>query len=393
MGKAKTMFLAIVCLIITASLYVAQPILPELAADIHSSIYQMSTFMTVTFLGNGIAQVMVIPLADKYERRSLAQIFLLIGVFANIVMAFSPSMQITLIGGVMIGFSSCSNMLLLSFANSIAEHSRKGKVTASIMGGVLSGILLSRMISGTITRLYSWRIVYLVIAVCLLVAFGALFLLPKARNESSHDIRYSELLLSITGLIYKDKDLRKRMVSGISSFLVFNFLWTGLTLLLSGKPFYFDSFTIGLFGVAGVSGILASKKAGALFDRGMGEKVIFFAWLCLGISWIVLMSALFFSYHTIIGAVIILVIGIVILDAAMQSQHITNQAFILSSHKKSESRALTAYMTCNILIGSVSNLIISVFYLKIQWYGVCLISIGVCLINIFIQRKSIMNAK
>lgn len=388
MSRTKTTFLSIVCLIITTSLYAAQPILPELAADYHSSLSQMGIYMTLTFFGNGIAQVMVIPLADKYERRSLAQIFLLIGVLANLIMAFSTSIQIAFLAGLLIGFYSCANMLILSFASCITESGKKGKVTASIMGGVLSGILLSRMISGSITGFYSWRVVYLVIALCLIISFVALFLFPKSRNESNEGIQYSELLLSIICLIRKEKDLRKHMISGMSSFLVFNFLWTGLTFLLSGAPFYFDSFTIGLFGLAGVSGILSSKKAGSLSDKGSGEKVILYSWLLLGISWLVLMNVPIFSSYSIIGAVVFLVIGIILLDAAMQAQHITNQTFILSSHNKEESRALTAYMACNLLMGSVSNLITSLSYAYIKWIGICTISIGVCIINVFIQRKS-----
>jgi len=392
-SETKTTFLSIVCLIITTSLYAAQPILPELAGEFHSSLSKMGIFMTLTFFGNGIAQVMVIPLADKYERRSLVQIFLLIGVFANIIMAFSPSIKIALFAGLLIGFYSCSNMLILSFASSITESDKKGKVTASIMGGVLSGILLSRMISGSITELYSWRVVYLGIALCLIIAFISLFLFPKSKNESNESIKYSKLLRSIISLIKSEKDLRKRMVSGMSSFLVFNFLWTGLTFLLSGTPFHFNSFTIGLFGLAGISGILASKKAGSLFDRGLGEKVILYAWILLGISWFVLMSVSIFSPYSIIGAIILLVLGIVILDAAMQAQHITNQTFILSSHEKNENRALTAYMACNLLMGSVSNLITSLSYSYIQWIGICIISIGVCMVNVFIQRKSISICK
>lgn len=217
--------------------------------------------MTLTFLGNGIAQIMVIPLADKYERRNLAQLFLLIGVLANLIMAFSTSIQIAFLAGLLIGFYSCANMLLLSFVSSITESGKKGKVTASIMGGVLSGILLPRMISGSITELYSWRVVYLVIGLCLIISTVGLFLFPKSQNESNEGIQYSKLLLSIIRLIRNERDLRKRMISGMSSFLVFNFLWTGLTFLQSGTPFHFDSFTIGLFGLAGVSGILSSKKA------------------------------------------------------------------------------------------------------------------------------------
>lgn len=95
----------------------------------------------------------------------------------------------------------------------------------------------------------------------------------------------------------------------------------------------------------------------------------------MGTSWLVLMSESIFSSYSIIGVVILLVIGIIILDTAMQAQHITNQTFILSSHDKEESWALTAS------------------YAYIQWIGICMISIGVCIINVFIQRKSISNTK
>lgn len=391
MSRTKTTFLSIVCLVITASLYAAQPILPELAADFHSSLSQMGIFMTLTLLGNGIAQVTVIPLADKYERRSLAQIFLLIGVFANLMMACSTSMHSALFAGLLIGFYSCSNMLLLSFASSITESGRKGNVTASIMGGVLTGILLSRMISGSITELFSWRVVYLVAALCLSIAAVLLFLFPKSQNKLNGSMQYWTLLLSITRLIRGERAFRRRMFSGMSSFLVFNFLWTGLTFLLSGNPFQFDSFTIGLFGLAGASGILASKKAGSLFDKGLGETVILYAWVLLGISWLVLMSVSVVSPYSITGAVIFLVAGIIMLDAAMQLQHITNQTFILSSHEKEEGRALTAYMACCLLMGSVSNLIVLLSYSRIQWIGIGIISIGVCTVNVMIQRSGVSS--
>lgn len=392
MSKCKTIFLSLVCLIITTSLYAAQPILPELARDFHGDLSQMGVFMTLTFFGNGIAQVMVLPLADKYERRSLAQVFLLMGAAANMMMACSSSMYMALAAGLLIGFCSCSNMLLLSFAGSVTEKGKKGMVTSSIMGGVLSGILLSRMISGSVTELSSWRVVYLVISLCLVIASGALFLFPRSQNESNGGLQYYKLLRSMMRLVREERDLRKRMISGMSSFLVFNFLWTGLTFFLSGAPFYYDSFTIGLFGLAGISGILASKKAGSLFDRGLGERVILYAWILLGGSWIVLMGASLIPTYSMPGAVILLAAGIVMLDAAMQAQHVTNQTFILSSHEAEEGRALTVYMACNLWMGAVSNLFTSVFYPHIHWVGICLVSMGVCGVNIYmVHRKIILH--
>lgn len=391
MSKTKIIFLSLVCLIVTTSLYAAQPILPELAAAYHSSLSEMGIFMTVTFLGNGVAQVLIIPLADKYERKKMVQIFLLIGVFANLAMAFSTSRLTALFAGLLIGFFSCVSMLILSFASNVANSDQKGKVTATIMGGVLSGILLSRMISGSITNLYSWRAVYLIIALCLAGFYIGLFRFPKSQNDSNKEIHYSFLLVSTIRLVRSEKDLRKRMISGMSSFLLFNFLWTGLTFLLSNRPYSFDSFTIGLFGLAGVSGILSSKGAGSLFDKGLGEKVILYAWGGLGFSWIIL-TGVSFSSDSLTRGIILLLMGIIVLDASMQAQHITNQTFILSLYDQEEGRALTAYMSGNLLMGSISNMIISLVYTNIQWIGICIISIGVCIINIFIQKKS-MNSK
>lgn len=388
MSRWKTIFLSMVCLIVTTSLYAAQPILPKLAADFHTSLSQMGLFMTFTFFGNGMAQITVIPLADKYERRSLTQVFLLMGAAASLLMSFSPSFYVALGAGVLIGFCSSSNMLILSFASSIADKGRKGKVTGSIMGGVLSGILLSRLISGSVTELFSWRAVYLVISLCQMVSAAALFRFPKSQNESNEGIQYARLLRSMVRLVGKERDLRKCMRLGMSGFLVFNFLWTGLTFLLSASPFHFDSFTIGLFGLAGISGILASKRAGALFDRGLGKKVVFYGWMLLGASWLVLMGASFAAPLSVPWAVILLVAGIVMLDAAMQAQHITNQAFILSAHEAEEGRALTVYMACNLWMGSAANLITSVFYPHIHWAGICAVSIVVCGVNIYLQWVS-----
>lgn len=187
-------------------------------------------------------------------------------------------------------------------------------MTGSIMGGVLSGILLSRMISAGMTELFSWRAVYLVISVCLGIASVSLFLFPESKNTSNGSIRYYKLLRSIVKMIREEGDLRKRMISGMSSFLVFNFLWTGLTFLLSGPTFQFDSFSIGLFGLAGVSGILASKRAGALFDRGLGEGMVLYAWAGLGVSWLVLLGAFMAAYYSISAAVVLLGAGLCVIS-------------------------------------------------------------------------------
>lgn len=383
MSRYETGFLAMACLAITASLYAAQPILPDLAMTFHEDPARLGMLMGAAFLGNAAAQVLVVPLADCRERRGLAQLFITLCILGDVVMACSPTAPVALAGSLLVGIGCCANMLILSYAAGLSKKSEKGAVTAIIMGGVLAGIVLSRMISGFLTELFSWREMYVWYASCLIVVVMLLFRFPKSTSTLRQTLSYKKLLASMASMVREHEALRARMVRGMSGFFVFNMLWTGLTFLLSAPPFRFDSFRIGLFGLAGIAGILASRKAGSLFDKGRGEQVVLSAWIVLGASWIVLVGGMVLTPLGTGWAVLALVGGIVMLDAAMQAQHITNQSFILSMGVATQGRALTAYMGCNLLAGSCANLMISFTYESLGWVGICMLCFAVCALLVY----------
>lgn len=383
MNRYKTGFLAMACLAITTSLYAAQPILPDLAITFHEDPAWLGTLMGAAFLGNAIAQVLVVPLADCRERRSLAQLFITLCIVGDVVVACSPTAPVALAGSLLVGVGCCSNMLILSYAAGLAKKSEKGTVVATIMGGVLAGIVLSRMISGFLTELFSWRAMYVCYASCLIVVVMLLFRFPKSTSTLRLALSYKKLLTSMVLMVREHKALRAYMLRGMSGFFVFNMLWTGLTFLLSAPPFRFDSFKIGLFGLAGIAGIIASRKAGSLFDKGRGKQIILCAWIVLATSWIVLVGGVVLTPLGTGWAVLALATGIVMLDAAMQSQHIINQSFILSMKVSTQGRALTAYMGCNLLVGSGANLMISFTYGSLGWIGICILCFALCALLIY----------
>lgn len=126
---------------------------------------------------------------------------------------------------------------------------------------------------------------------------------------------------------------------------------------------------IGAFGLAGVAGALAASKAGQLADRGLGQRTTGLALVLLLISWLPI------SYTEY--SLPVLVIGILLLDAAVQAVHVTNQSLIFAVRPEARSRLTGGYMIFY-SIGSATGAIASThIYAYSGWRGVCLFGAAV----------------
>ena len=121
-------------------------------------------------------------------------------------------------------------------------------------------------------------------------------------------------------------------------------LWTALAFLLSAPPYGYGNAVIGLFGLAGVAGVLAANLAGRMADaERSGTATIAaaallaasYGLLALGRDWVVALLA-----------------GIVVLDLGTQGMQITNQAVIYALRPDARSRINSAYMVCYFVGGA-----------------------------------------
>ncbi|KAB0271748.1 MFS transporter, partial [Klebsiella pneumoniae] len=93
---------------------------------------------------------------------------------------------------------------------------------------LLLGILLARTIAGALADLGSWRTVYWVAAILMLLMSMALWrVLPHSVNPTR--LSYPRLLASIVQLYAQEPLLRARSVLGALLFAAFSMLWTPLT--------------------------------------------------------------------------------------------------------------------------------------------------------------------
>ena len=116
-----------------------------------------------------------------------------------------------------IGLLSIVAQIIIPYAAVMAGPANRGKVTGRMLGGLLTGILLSRTISGFIASAASWRTVYLIAVIFVLALVVLLQLkLPKTviHTQTSNRLTYLGSLKSLPKLIKSQPLLREATVNG-----------------------------------------------------------------------------------------------------------------------------------------------------------------------------------
>lgn len=358
--------------IAVASNYYAQPLLDTIASEFGLSHSSAGNIVTTAQLSYGIGLLFLVPLADRLERRKLIIVMSLFATIGLLISGFSTSLPWLLLGTAITGLSSVVAQVLLPLGATLASDQQRGKVIGTIMGGLLLGILLARVVSGGLSSLGSWRYIYWFASVAMFITTLALArFLPSYHNNN--DMSYQQILVSVFGLFVKEPILRYRSILGMLSFALFSMFWTPLAFLLAKPPYEYSDATIGLFGLVGVAGVFAATWAGKLADAGKGDLGTRLGLLSLLVSWVILFNAPM--------SLVALLIGVLLLDLAVQLVHVSNQNKIYALHPDIRNRLTSAYMTCYFIGGAFGSWFSVMLYQHYEWTGVVIGATGIALIS------------
>lgn len=352
---------------IVANLYYAQPLLHQIARDFHASSGATSLVVTCTQAGYAAALLLVVPLGDLHPRRRLVVAVFGLAVAALVLSALSPSLWLFEIASVLTGLASVAGQIMVPFAADLATPDRRGRVVARLMTGLLTGILLARTLSGIVAQAAGWRAIYWLSAGLMVVCALVLRVVLPEDHPRPH-VRYQKLVASAVRLLVDEPLLRRRAWYGACVFAAFSVLWTSLAFLLSGSPYHYSNLVIGLFGLAGLGGVLAANLAGRLADGNRAALSTTAAAVFTAASFGLLAAG-----GTELG---FLVVGIVVLDIGVQGMQITNQAVIYAVAPTARSRINSAYMTCYFLGGAVGSVTAGTVFSAAGWGGVCVLGAG-----------------
>ncbi len=344
-----------------ASNYYAQPLLHSITHDLNIAVEHAGSIIMAAQFSYAVGLLFITPLGDKFERKHLIIILMVLSTSGLIVSALSKNLWMLIIGTSITGLFSTVAQVLIPFAATLSKPENRGKIVGTLMSGMLLGILLGRTFAGAISTIADWHYVYWIATSIMAIVTLLLWIsLPTYRNTIN--INYFQLLWSIGSLYKQEPILRIRSLLAVISFALFSLLWTPLAFLLSNDPYHYSDFIIGLFGIAGAAGALGSPIVGKLSDKGKGWLATTIGLGLLLLSWLPLSLAQY--------SIIALILGVVILDFSVQVTHVSNMSAIYQIRPEARSRMNTGYMVCYFIGGMLGSVGSTYLFSHYGWIAI-----------------------
>ena len=333
-----------------ACLYYCQPLLGSLAAEFGADAQHIGLVPTLTQLGYALGLLLLAPLGDRHDRRSIILLKAGLLVLALLAAALAPSLGVLLAASLAIGLTATLAQDIVPVAATLAAPARRGKVVGTIMTGLLLGILLSRVVSGLVAQQFGWRTMFVLAAIGVAVIGVAVWrALPHIAPTT--DMSYPALLRSLLELLRRHRLLRTAALAQGLLAIGFSAFWSTLDIMLHAEPFHLGSAVAGAFGLAGALGALAAPLAGHLADRHGPQRVtrlgtalttVSFALMCLS-PWL-----------APVGQLWLLALATVGFDLGVQTTLIAHQTIVYGIDPGSRSR-LNAVLFVSMFVGMATG--------------------------------------
>jgi predicted MFS family arabinose efflux permease len=350
-----------------ANLYYNQPLLPSMRQTFELDEGTVGLIPSASQLGYAAAILMISPLGDIMNRRSLVSYLSVLLTLALMAVYLAPNFGILVAASFAVGLGANITQQLIPLGAALSSPESRGNTMGTLMTGLTVGILLSRTVSGSIAEYFDWRAVFLV-AAFLAALFGILLRAYLPSNMPKATMSYPALIGSMFTLVKQHSLLRESALTGALWFAAFNALWATLAIHVTGEPLSYNVQQAGLFGLVGLAGIFGAKLAGRLVDSLGASRIITGALGCVVAAFVVLL----FWGETLGG----LIVGIVLLDLGVFGAQIPNQVRVFSIDPAAQSRMNAVYMLgyyTAAAFGSAAGVkVMSIF----GWHGVALLGLG-----------------
>ncbi len=360
MTRGLTILFAFCCGAIVANIYYAQTIIGLIAPDLGLSPVSASLIVSLTQIGYALGLFFVVPLGDLVENRRLLVVSTATSIVALGAAALTRSADVFLLMSFLIGFSSVSVQILVPLAANLADPAARGRVVGNIMGGLITGILLTRPVASFAADHFGWRAVFSGAAV-VMAAISLLLATRVPRRQPAHQASYAALLRSLGTLVARQPVLRRRSLYQACMFASFTLFWTAVPLELAQR-YGLSHSQIALFALIGAMGAIAAPISGRIADAGH-SRVASLAALAIGVL----------GYAPSLAqpwGVLGLCVTAVVLDFCVQMHMVLGQREIYALDSASRNRLNALYMT-SIFIGAASgSALASPLYSRFGWPGV-----------------------
>jgi len=365
-----------------SAIYLSQPILNLLAQVLHTSIRGMGFVTTVTQVGYAAGIVFLVPLGDVAPKKQLILGKLILLVAALVATGLAPGVLTMAAGSLAIGVFATAAQDFIPLAAELSPPEQRGRAIGTVMGGLLLGILGSRMFSGAMAEWIGWRAPFFAAAaLTLLVATAVWKRIPSV--PQAHAATYPALLRSMGTLLAEQPLLVLSTVGHGFIGLTFSAFWTVLSFHLGQSPFRLSPAQIGAFALAGFAGAAVAPVAGRLADR---HGPLFN--IRAGIA---LVAVSFASMLVFPGSLVALAAAAVAFDLGVQLSMVSHQTIIYALEPRARSRLNAVYVGSLFGFFALGSFLASWIFSSSGWTGVVLLCLASCaaaaIVHGFLSRQ------
>ncbi|XTP10855.1 MFS transporter [Streptomyces albus subsp. chlorinus] len=359
MTTGRKMLFAAVCAVAVASIYAAQPVLARIGRDLGVPDARLGWVVSAGQLGYLVGLAVLVPLGDMIDRRRLLAGHLVLTAAGAALAATAAHAWVLLAGLALAGLFAVVVQTTVAYAAVLSTPEERGRNLGVVTSGVVLGILGARVVVGALAALWGWRGAYAVLAV-LLVVLACLVLRMLPPDTRSGHATYRQVLSSLGGLFRESLFLSRGLIA-FFLFASFGTLWSGLALPLAAAPWHLSTAQIGLFGLVGLAGALGAARAGRWADGGSASAVTGGALVLLALSWPAVGQASWSLW--------LVVLGVVVLDFAVQAVHVSNQHLLTMAHPDRTSSVVGGYMLFYSLGSALGAATTTTVFARAGWAG------------------------
>lgn len=330
----------------TSTIYPLQPAIAAVADSLDTQISAVGIALAFGPIGYMVGLVLLVPLVDRFT--SARVVAVQFGVLACALAVGAVVPTAALLGAVVgvVGACSAVGAGLSSLASRLAPPQRRATILGVVTAGISVGILAGRIVGGWLAEEIGWRGMLLVFATaCGFVAVFCLVALPRSTGDAQRG--YLATLRSLPGLFALHPTLRRAALCGSLWFFAFCVIWAGMAVALSEPPFSYSAERIGLYALAGLSGMLATQIAGWGTDRVGARRVILLGLVLAGVA----AAAVGFS----LANTVVTLICLAVFDAGLFAAQVANQSAVLAIDAAAPARFNSAYMVVYFVGGSLGT--------------------------------------
>ncbi|WNV85097.1 MFS transporter [Umezawaea sp. Da 62-37] len=335
MNAWRRLLLAVVCGVAVASIYAAQPVLRPMGGDLGLPRELTGWIIAAGQFGYLVGLVLLVPLGDVVDRRKLIAVHLAITAVGLSITALASTAWVAFLGLAAAGLFAVVVQTTVAYAASVSPPGERGRTIGVVTSGVVVGILGARVVTGALAQVWGWRSIYFVLAVLSLALAGLVVFLLPSEERPTRPAEYAQAVAALGGLLGQRTFLTRGLIA-FFLFASFGTLWSGLSLPLTEQPWHLSESQVGLFGLVGLAGALGAARAGRWADAGRASPVTGFALTLLILSWAAIAQLSWTLW--------IPLVGIVLLDFAVQAVHVSSQHVLTVAYPDRVSGAIGTYM-------------------------------------------------